>query len=70
MDIFHNNSVTVRDAYYLPAYYEYSLIINQAKGPDNIIPIAFVLYEFRWSINIMHKPLDIITYDHNKQPWL
>ena len=44
-----NNSynITVRVAYYEPAYYEHSFIMNQAEGPNKNNPIAFVLNKVR-----------------------
>ena len=38
---------TVRVAYYEPAYYEHSFIMNQAEGPNKNNPIAFVLNKVR-----------------------
>ena len=62
---------TVRVAYYEPAYYEHSFIMNQAEGPNKNNPIAFVLNKVRliWSLYIMNKifgPKGV----HNKRPWL
>ena len=39
--------ITVRVAYYEPAYYEHSFIMNQAEGPNKNNPIAFVLNKVR-----------------------
>ena len=38
---------TVRVAYYEPAYYEHSFIMNQAEGPNKNNSIAFVLNKVR-----------------------
>ena len=38
---------TVRVAYYEPAYFEHSFIMNQAEGPNRYILIAFVLNQVR-----------------------
>ena len=42
-----SNIITVRVAYYEPAYYEHSFIMNQAEGPNKNNPIAFVLNKVR-----------------------
>ena len=42
-----NIQYTVRVAYYEPAYYEHSFIVNQAEGPNRYILIAFVLNQVR-----------------------
>ena len=60
---------TVRVAYYEPAYYEHSFIMNQAEGPNRYILIAFVLNKVRLilSLYIMNKifgPKGV----HNKRP--
>ena len=39
--------ITVRVAYYEPAYYEHLFIMNQTEGPNRYILIAFVLNEVR-----------------------
>ena len=41
------NKSTVRVAYYEPAYYEHSFIMNQTVGPNKNNPIAFVLNKVR-----------------------
>ena len=39
--------ITVRVAYYEPAYYEHLFIMNQAESPNGYILIAFVLNKVR-----------------------
>ena len=66
---------TIKVAYYEPVYYEHSLIMNQAEGPNKYTPIALVLNQARliWSLCIMNKifgPKEV----HNKSdpectPW-